>query len=123
MDLEALVEHLSTLTVMEAADLSRRLEKKWGVSAAITVQPADAAVPEPEMVEEQTEFMIILTAVEPAKKIVVIKEVRAITGLGLKESKELVDSTPQTIREVANKADALMIKAKIEAAGGTIELK
>ena len=110
-DIEKLVEQLSTLTVLEAADLAKALEEKWGVSAA-----AAAAV------EEQTEFDVILTG-DGGNKIAVIKEVRAITALGLTEAKALVESAPKAIKEGVNKAEAEDIKAKILAAGGTVELK
>jgi large subunit ribosomal protein L7/L12 len=120
-DIEKLVEQLSTLTVLEAADLAKALEEKWGVSAAAAVAvaaPAAAAA----AVEEQTEFDVILTG-DGGNKIAVIKEVRAITQLGLTEAKALVESAPKAIKEGVNKAEAEDIKAKILAAGGTIELK
>ncbi|WP_397604108.1 50S ribosomal protein L7/L12 [Sphingorhabdus sp.] len=120
-DIEKLVEQLSTLTVLEAADLAKALEEKWGVSAAAAVAvaaPAAAAA----AVEEQTEFDVILTG-DGGNKIAVIKEVRAITALGLTEAKALVESAPKAIKEGVNKAEAEDIKAKILAAGGTIELK
>ncbi|WP_295444124.1 50S ribosomal protein L7/L12 [Sphingorhabdus sp. EL138] len=119
-DIEKLVEQLSTLTVLEAADLAKALEEKWGVSAAAAVAvaaPAAAAA-----VEEQTEFDVILTG-DGGNKIAVIKEVRAITALGLTEAKALVESAPKAIKEGVNKAEAEDIKAKILAAGGTVELK
>ncbi|WP_295492902.1 50S ribosomal protein L7/L12 [Sphingorhabdus sp. EL138] len=120
-DIEKLVEQLSTLTVLEAADLAKALEEKWGVSAAAAVAvaaPAAAAA----AVEEQTEFDVILTG-DGGNKIAVIKEVRAITQLGLTEAKALVESAPKAIKEGVNKAEAEDIKAKILAAGGTVELK
>ena len=120
-DLESLAERLSDLTVLEAAELSKLLESKWGVSAAAAVAvaaPAAAA----EAVEEQTEFDVILTG-DGGNKIAVIKEVRAITNLGLTEAKALVESAPKAIKEGVNKAEAEDIKAKILAAGGTVELK
>ena len=120
-DIEKLVEQLSTLTVLEAADLAKALEEKWGVSAAAAVAvaaPAAAAA----AVEEQTEFDVILTG-DGGNKIAVIKEVRAITALGLTEAKALVESAPKAIKEGVNKAEAEEIKAKILAAGGTVELK
>ncbi|MCO4092203.1 MAG: 50S ribosomal protein L7/L12 [Sphingorhabdus sp.] len=120
-DIEKLVEQLSTLTVLEAADLAKALEEKWGVSAAAAVAvaaPAAAAA----AVEEQTEFDVILTG-DGGNKIAVIKEVRAITALGLTEAKALVESAPKAIKEGVNKAEAEDIKAKILAAGGTVELK
>ena len=121
-DIEKLVEQLSTLTVLEAADLAKALEEKWGVSAAAAVAvaaPAGAAAP---AAEEQTEFDVILTG-DGGNKIAVIKEVRAITNLGLTEAKALVESAPKAIKEGVNKAEAEDIKAKILAAGGTVELK
>ncbi len=121
-DINSLVDQLSALTVLEAADLAKALEEKWGVSAAAAVAgPAAAAAAGPE-VEEQTEFDVILTG-DGGKKINVIKEVRAITQLGLGEAKALVEGAPKAIKEGVNKAEAEKIKAQIEAAGGTVELK
>ena len=120
-DIEKLVDQLSALTVLEAAELAKALEEKWGVSAAAAVAvaaPAAAAA----AVEEQTEFDVILTG-DGGNKIAVIKEVRAITALGLTEAKALVESAPKAIKEGVNKAEAEDIKAKILAAGGTVELK
>ena len=119
-DLAKLVEELSALTVMEAADLSKMLEEKWGVSAAAAVAAAPAAAA--AAAEEKTEFDVIL-AEAGANKINVIKEIRAITGLGLKEAKDLVDGAPKTVKEAAPKAEADEIKAKLEAAGAKVELK
>jgi large subunit ribosomal protein L7/L12 len=122
-DIEKLVEQLSTLTVLEAADLAKALEEKWGVSAAAAVAvAAPAAGAAAPAAEEQTEFDVILTG-DGGNKIAVIKEVRAITQLGLTEAKALVESAPKAIKEGVNKAEAEDIKAKILAAGGTIELK
>ena len=122
-DIEKLVDQLSALTVLEAADLAKALEEKWGVSAAAAVAVAapagGAAAP---AAEEQTEFDVILTG-DGGNKIAVIKEVRAITNLGLTEAKALVESAPKAIKEGVNKAEAEDIKAKILAAGGTVELK
>ena len=122
-DLQKIVDELSTLTVLEAADLAKMLEEKWGVSAAAAVAaaPAAAAAAGPAA-EEKTEFDVILTG-DGGKKIQVIKEVRAITNLGLTEAKTLVESAPKAIKEGVNKAEAEEIKAKIEAAGGTVEVK
>ncbi len=120
-DLAKLVEELSALTVMEAADLSKMLEEKWGVSAAAAVAAAPAAGAAAAQ-EEKTEFDVIL-AEAGANKINVIKEIRAITGLGLKEAKDLVDGAPKTVKEGAPKAEADEIKAKLEAAGAKVELK
>ena len=122
-DLNSIVEQLSALTVLEAADLAKMLEEKWGVSAAAAVASGPAAAAAPvAVVEEKTEFDVVLTG-DGGKKINVIKEVRAITGLGLTEAKTLVESAPKAIKEGVNKAEADKIKAQIEAAGGTVELK
>ncbi|NCP12173.1 MAG: 50S ribosomal protein L7/L12 [Sphingomonadales bacterium] len=121
-DLEKIVDQLSELTVMEAADLSKMLEEKWGVSAAAAVAAPAAAGGAAPAAEEQTEFDVILTG-DGGKKINVIKEVRAITQLGLGEAKALVEGAPKAIKEGVNKAEAEEIKKKIEEAGGTVELK
>lgn len=121
-DIEKLVEQLSSLTVLEAADLAKALEEKWGVSAAAAVAVAGPAAAAAPAAEEQTEFDVILTG-DGGNKIAVIKEVRAITALGLTEAKALVESAPKAIKEGVNKAEAEDIKAKITAAGGTVELK
>jgi large subunit ribosomal protein L7/L12 len=123
-DIAKLVEDLSQLTVMEAAELAKALEEKWGVSAAAAVAVAAPAGggAAAEAVEEKTEFDVILTG-DGGKKIQVIKEVRAITGLGLTEAKTLVESAPKAIKEGVNKAEAEEIKKKIEEAGGTVEIK
>lgn len=123
-DLEKIVDDLSNLTVLEAAELSKMLEEKWGVSAAAPVAVA-AAVPGAaggEAAEEQTEFDVILTGAGE-KKINVIKEVRAITGLGLKEAKDLVESAPKAVKEAVTKAEAEEIKGKLEGAGAAVEVK
>ena len=123
-DLEKLVEQLSELTVLEAADLSKMLEEKWGVSAAAAVAAAPAAGggDAGPAAEEKTEFDVILTG-DGGKKIQVIKEVRAITGLGLGDAKALVEGAPKPLKEGVNKDEAEEIKKKIEEAGGTVELK
>ncbi len=122
-DIAKLVEELSQLTVLEAAELAKALEEAWGVSAAAAVAvAAPAAGGDAPAAEEQTEFDVILTG-DGGKKIQVIKEVRAITGLGLTEAKALVESTPKAVKEGVNKAEAEEIKKKIEEAGGTVELK
>ena len=121
-DLAKLVDELSTLTVMEAAELSKLLEEKWGVSAAAPVAVAAAAGPAAEAAEEKTEFDVILTSAGD-KKINVIKEVRAITGLGLKEAKELVEGAPKPVKEAVSKDEAEELKKKLEAAGAGVELK
>ena len=122
-NLEQIVDELSGLTVMEAAELSKMLEEKWGVSAAAPVAVAAAAgAPAAEAAEEKTEFDVILAAAGE-KKINVIKEVRTITGLGLKEAKDLVEGAPKTVKEGAKKDEAEAIKKKLEEAGATVELK
>ena len=122
-DLEKIAEELSSLTVIEAADLSKMLEKKWGVSAAAPVAVAVAAGDGAgEAVEEQTEFDVILASYGE-KKINVIKEVRAITGLGLKEAKDLVEAAPKAVKEGISKGEADDIKKKLEDAGATVEVK
>ena len=123
-DLQKIVDDLSSLTVLEAAELAKLLEEKWGVSAAAAVAVAGpagggaAAAP----VEEKTEFTVVLAAAGE-KKIEVIKEVRAITGLGLKEAKDLVEGAPKTVKEGVNKADSEAMKKKLEAVGAKVELK
>ena len=123
-DLQKLVDDLSTLTVLEAAELSKMLEEKWGVSAAaVAAAPAaggGAAAAAP--VEEQTEFDVILAG-DGGKKMNVIKEVRAITSLGLTEAKTLVESAPKAVKEGVSKDEAAKIKAQLEAAGATVEVK
>jgi large subunit ribosomal protein L7/L12 len=121
-DLQKIVDDLSSLTVLEAAELAKLLEEKWGVSAAAAVAvaagPAAAAAP----VEEKTEFTVVLAAAGD-KKIEVIKEVRAITGLGLKEAKDLVEGAPKTVKEGVNKDEAGKLKAQLEKVGAKVELK
>jgi len=121
-DLSKIVDDLSSLTVLEAAQLSKLLEEKWGVSAAAPVAVAAAAGAAAPVAEEKTEFDVVLTAVGD-KKINVIKEVRAITGLGLKEAKDLVEAAPKTVKEAVNKAEAETLKKKLEDVGATVELK
>ncbi|GLI96574.1 50S ribosomal protein L7/L12 [Sphingobium sp. BS19] len=121
-DINALVEQLSALTVLEAADLSKALEEKWGVSAAAAVAVAGPAAAAAPAAEEQTEFDVILTG-DGGKKINVIKEVRAITGLGLTEAKTLVESAPKAIKEGVSKDEAEKVKKQLEEAGATVELK
>ena len=120
-NLEKIADNLSALTVMEAAELSNMLEEKWGVSAAAPVAVAAAGAPA-EAVEEKTEFDVILAAAGD-KKINVIKEVRAVTSLGLKEAKDLVEGAPKDVKTGVNKKEAEEIKAKLEAAGAKVELK
>ena len=123
-DLAKIVEELSTLTVLEAAELSKLLEEKWGVSAAapVAVAAAGGGGAAAEAVEEKTEFDVILTSAG-AQKINVIKEVRAITALGLKEAKDLVDGAPKPVKEGVNKEEAAKIKDQLEKAGATVEVK
>ena len=123
-DIAKLVEELSKLTVLEAADLAKALEEAWGVSAAAAVAVAAPAAggAAAEAAEEKTEFDVILTG-DGGKKIHVIKEVRAITNLGLTEAKALVEAAPKAIKEGVSKAEAEDIKTKIEAAGGKVEVK
>jgi len=125
-DLAKLVDDLSALTVFQAAQLSKMLEEKWGVSAAAPVAVAalsgGAAAPAAEAVAEKTEFDVILAAIGE-KKINVIKEVRAITSLGLKEAKDLVEAAPKLVKEGVNKEEAAKIKKQLEDAGATVEIK
>jgi len=121
-NLDQIVEDLSALTVLEAASLSKMLEEKWGVSAAAPVAVAAAAAAPAAAVEEQTEFDVILASAGD-KKINVIKEVRTITGLGLKEAKDLVEAAPKEVKTGVNKAEAAALKAQLEAAGATVEVK
>jgi len=122
-DLEKIVEELSNLTVLEAAELSKLLEEKWGVSAAAPVAVAAVGGGAPAAAaEEQSEFEVVLASAGD-KKIEVIKEVRAITGLGLKEAKDLVEGAPKTVKEGASKEEAEKIKAQLEKAGAKVELK
>ena len=119
-DLNKIIEDLSKLTVVEAADLSKKLEEKWGVSAAAAVAAPAAATAAPA--EEKTDFVIFLSAVGD-KKINVIKEVRALTGLGLKEAKDLVEAAPKEVKKGVPKKEAEEAKKKLEAAGAKVELK
>ena len=123
VDLQKIVDQLSSLTVLEAADLAKLLEEKWGVSAAAPVaMMAAGGGAEAAVVEEKTEFDVILTAAG-AQKINVIKEVRAVTSLGLKEAKDLVEGAPKAVKEGVSKDEAEKIKKQLEAAGATVELK
>ncbi|MFV0322716.1 MAG: 50S ribosomal protein L7/L12 [Alphaproteobacteria bacterium] len=121
-NLDQLVKDLSELTVMEAAELAKKLEEEWGVEASAAVAVAAAPAAAGEAAAEQTEFDVILTSAG-ASKIGVIKEVRGITGLGLKEAKELVEGAPKAVKEGVDKAEAEDIKAKLEAAGASVEVK
>ena len=122
-DLNKIVDELSTLTVMEAAELSKLLEEKWGVTAAAPVAvAAGGAAPAAEAAEEKDAFDVVLTAAGD-QKINVIKEVRAITGLGLKEAKDMVESAPKTLKEGAKKEEAEAMKTQLESAGAKVELK
>jgi large subunit ribosomal protein L7/L12 len=121
-DLQKIVDDLSKLTVLEAAELSKLLEEKWGVSAAAAVAVAAPAAAGAAAAEEKTEFSVVLAAAGD-KKIEVIKEVRAITGLGLKEAKDLVEGAPKAVKDGVNKDEAEKIKAQLEKAGAKVELK
>ena len=121
-DLAKIADELSALTVLEAAELSKMLEEKWGVSAAAPVAVAAVAGGEAAAAEEKDSFDVVLTATGD-KKINVIKEVRAITGLGLKEAKDLVEGAPKAVKEGVDKAEAEALKAKLEEAGASVELK
>ena len=123
-DLQKIVDDLSSLTVLEAADLAKMLEEKWGVSAAaaVAVAAGPAAGGGAAAAEEKTEFTVVLASAGD-KKIEVIKEVRALTGLGLKEAKDLVEGAPKTVKEGANKEEADKIKATLEKVGAKVELK
>ena len=121
-DLNKIIENLSSLTVVEAAELSKQLEEKWGVTAAPAVAAAPAAAADTAPAEEKDEFTIMLTAAGD-KKINVIKEVRACTTLGLKEAKDLVEAAPKEVKSGVNKKEADEIKTKLEAAGAKVELK
>ncbi|MGH6734830.1 MAG: 50S ribosomal protein L7/L12 [Methyloceanibacter sp.] len=123
-DLQKIVDELSTLTVLEAAELAKLLEEKWGVSAAapVAMMAAAGGSGEAAVAEEKTEFDVILTAAG-AQKINVIKEVRAVTSLGLKEAKDLVEGAPKPVKEGVSKDEAEKVKKQLEAAGATVELK
>ena len=121
-DLQKIVDDLSSLTVLEAAELAKLLEEKWGVSAAAAVAVAGPAAAAAAPAEEKTEFTVVLAGAGD-KKIEVIKEVRAITGLGLKEAKDLVEGAPKPVKEGVNKEEADKIKAQLEKAGAKVELK
>jgi len=121
-DLNKIIEDLSSLTVVEAAELSKQLEEKWGVTAAAAVAAAPAAGTAEAPAEEKDEFIVMLTSAGD-KKINVIKEVRAVTSLGLKEAKDLVEGAPKEVKSGVNKKEAEEIKSKLEAAGAKVELK
>ena len=121
-DLQKIVDDLSSLTVLEAADLAKMLEEKWGVSAAAAVAVAAGPAAAAAVAEEKTEFTVVLAAVGD-KKIEVIKEVRALTGLGLKEAKDLVEGAPKAVKEGVNKEEAEKIKTTLEKVGAKVELK
>ena len=121
-DLEKIADELSALTVLEAADLAKLLEDKWGVSASAPVAVAAASGEAAPAAEAKTEFDVMLSSIGE-KKINVIKEVRAVTGLGLKEAKDLVEAAPSLVKEGASEAEANEIKVKLEAAGATVEIK
>ena len=121
-DLNKIVDELSTLTVMEAAEISKLLEEKWGVTAAAPVAVAAGGAPAAEAAEEKDSFDVVLAAAGD-QKINVIKEVRSITGLGLKEAKDMVEGAPKTLKEGVKKEEAEAMKTKLEAAGAKVELK
>ena len=121
-NLQKIVDELSGLTVLEAAELAKMLEEKWGVSAAAPVAMMAAAAAPAAAVEEKTEFNVILTSIG-AQKINVIKEVRAVTSLGLKEAKDLVEGAPKAVKEAVSKEEAAKLKAQLEAAGASVEIK
>jgi large subunit ribosomal protein L7/L12 len=121
-DLQKIVDELSTLTVLEAADLAKMLEEKWGVSAAAAVAVAAGPAAAAAVAEEKTEFTVMLAAIGD-KKIEVIKEVRALTGLGLKEAKDLVEGAPKAVKEGVTKDEAEKMKATLEKVGAKVELK
>ena len=121
-DLDKIIDELSALTVIEAAELAKKLEEKWGVSAAAPVAVAAAGAAGAAPAEEKTEFDVVL-AEAGANKINVIKEVRTITGLGLKEAKDLVEGAPKTVKEAVSKEDAEKFKKQLEAAGAKVEIK
>src|SRR6266581_3223646 len=121
-DLQKIVDNLSSLTVLEASELAKLLEEKWGVSAAAAVAVAGPAAAAAAPAEEKTEFTVVLAAVGD-KKIEVIKEVRALTGLGLKEAKDLVEGAPKNVKEGISKDEAAKVKAQLEKAGAKVELK
>ena len=121
-ELQKIVDELSKLTILEASELTKMLEEKWGVSAAAAVAVAGPAAAAAAPVEEKTEFTVVLAAAGD-KKIEVIKEVRALTGLGLKEAKDLVEGAPKTVKEGVNKDEAAKIKTTLEKVGAKVELK
>ena len=121
-NLAKIVDELSSLTVMQTAELSKMLEEKWGVSAAIPVAAVANVAVASEAIVEKTAFDVVLVSIGD-KKIEIIKEVRAITGLGLKEAKDLVEAAPQSVKQGVNKADAESIKVKLEAAGAKVDIK
>jgi large subunit ribosomal protein L7/L12 len=120
---EEILDAIASMTVLEVSELVKAMEEKFGVSAAAPVAVAAAAAPAAEVVEEKTEFTPVLTAFDAAKKIAVIKEVRAVTGLGLKEAKDLVEGAPKPLKENVSKEEAAKIKDQITAAGGTVEIQ
>ncbi|MDA3850337.1 MAG: 50S ribosomal protein L7/L12 [Spirochaetaceae bacterium] len=123
MTTEEILEAISNMTVLEVSELVKAMEEKFGVTAAAPVAAAGPAGPVAEEVEEQTEFDVILKGFEASKKISVIKEVRGLTGLGLKEAKELVEAGEKAVKEGVSKEDAASVKEKLEAAGATVEVK
>ena len=122
MSVESILESIEKLTLLEAAELVKAMEEKFGVTAAVAVAAAPGAAAGAAAEEEQSEFNVSLEAADPAKKIAVIKAVREVTGLGLKEAKDLVDGAPKVLKEGVSKEDAAKIKEAIEAAGGTVKI-
>ncbi|MDR0758632.1 MAG: 50S ribosomal protein L7/L12 [Treponema sp.] len=123
LTIDQIIEAISSMTVLEVSELVKAMEEKFGVSAAAPVAVAAVAAPAAEAVEEKTEFNVILKAYDNSKKISVIKEVRAVTGLGLKEAKDLVEGAPKPIKENVSKEEAAKIKEQVTAAGGTVEIQ
>lgn len=123
MNKEDILNAIAAMSVMDVVELVKMMEDKFGVTAAVAAAPAAAAVAAAPAAAEKTEFTVVLTAVDPAKKVNVIKVVRELTGLGLKEAKDLVEGAPQTVKDGVNKADAEAMKKKLEEGGGKVELK
>lgn len=123
MNKEAILDAIAGMSIMDVVELVKMMEDKFGVTAAVAAAPAAAAGPAAPAAVEKTEFTVVLSSIDAAKKVNVIKVVREITGLGLKEAKDLVEAAPQTVKEGLNKADAEAMKKKIDEAGGKVDLK
>jgi large subunit ribosomal protein L7/L12 len=123
MSKEDILDAIAKMSVMDVVELVKMMEDKFGVTAAVAAAPAAAAAAAAPAAAEQTEFTVVLASIDAAKKVNVIKVVREITGLGLKEAKDLVEGAPQTLKEGVNKADAAALKAKVEEAGGKVDVK